>query len=228
MRILIVEDEEKVSSFIKKGLEEEGFMVDIASDGEEGEELILKNSYDIIILDIMLPKKDGNELLGDIREKGIDVPVIALTAKDKISDKVESFSKGCDDYLTKPFMFEELLLRIRAILKRKSGKTEKETTILSFADLKLDLIKRVAIRGGKEIELTSKEFALLELLMKNPKKIISRTEISQKVWGYDFDTLTNIIDVYINHLRNKMDKGFEKRLIHTIRGVGYIFTDEKR
>jgi len=228
MRVLIVEDEEKVASFIKKGLEEENFNVDVAYSGDVGENLILSNNYDIIILDIMLPVKDGNEILKKMRDKGIDTPVIMLTAKDKISDKVESFSIGCDDYLTKPFSFEELLLRVRAILKRKGGKEEKETTMLSYGDLKLDLIKRIAIRDNKEIELTSKEFALLELLMRNPNKIISRTEISQKVWGYDFDTLTNIIDVYINHLRNKMDKGFDKRLIHTIRGVGYIFTDEKR
>jgi DNA-binding response OmpR family regulator len=228
MKVLIVEDEEKVASFIKKGLEEENFNVDVAYSGDVGENLILSNNYDIIILDIMLPVKDGNEILKKMRDKGIDTPVIMLTAKDKISDKVESFSIGCDDYLTKPFSFEELLLRVRAILKRKGGKEEKETTMLSYGDLKLDLIKRIAIRDNKEIELTSKEFALLELLMRNPNKIISRTEISQKVWGYDFDTLTNIIDVYINHLRNKMDKGFDKRLIHTIRGVGYIFTDEKR
>jgi heavy metal response regulator len=225
MKILIVEDEEKVASFVKKGFEEEGFSVDVALNGEQGESCILKDNYDIIILDIMLPGKDGNEILNTIREKGIDTPVIMLTAKDEISDKVESFSKGCDDYLTKPFSFEELLLRVRAILKRKGGKDEKDSTILSFGDMQLDLIKRVAIRGGKEIELTTKEFALLELLMKNPNKVLTRSEISQKVWEYDFDTLTNIIDVYINHLRAKVDKGFDKRLIHTIRGVGYILSE---
>jgi DNA-binding response OmpR family regulator len=198
----------------------------VANDGNKGEELIKNNKYDIIILDIMLPGKDGNELLKEMRQTGNNTPVIMLTAKDKISDKIESFSQGCDDYLTKPFSFEELLLRIRAILKRK-GTEDKETTVLTYGDLKLDLIKRVAIRNGKEIELTSKEFSLLEYLMKNSEKIITRTDISENVWGYDFDTLTNIIDVYINHLRNKIDKGFEVRLIHTIRGVGYIFTKHK-
>ncbi len=225
MKVLIVEDEKKVASFIKQGLEEEEFTVDTAFDGNTGEELILKNEYDIIILDIMLPGKDGNEILNNIREKKIDTPVIMLTAKDQISDKVDSFSKGCDDYLTKPFSFEELLLRIRAILKRKSSHPEKEVTMLTFGDMQLDLIKRVAIRNGKEIELTTKEFALLELLMKNPNKVLTRAEISEKVWEYDFDTLTNIIDVYINHLRAKVDKGFDKRLIHTIRGVGYILSE---
>ena len=225
MKLLIVEDEEKVASFVKKGFEEENFTVDTAFDGEEGESHIFNNEYDIIILDIMLPGKNGNEILNNMREKGIETPVIMLTAKDQISDKVDSFSKGCDDYLTKPFSFEELLLRVRAILKRKSPSKEKETTVLSFGDMQLDLIKRVAIRGGKEIELTTKEFALLELLMKNPNKVLTRAEISRKVWEYDFDTLTNIIDVYINHLRAKVDKDFDKRLIHTIRGVGYILSE---
>jgi len=225
MKVLIVEDEEKVALFIKKGLEEEGFQVEVAYDGISGEEKILNGNFDVIILDIMLPGKDGNEILKNIREKGNDTPVIMLTAKDQITDKIDSFESGCDDYITKPFSFEELLLRIKAILKRKGVGDEKEV-ILTFSDLKLDLIKRKAYRNDKEVELTTKEFALLELLMKNPNKVLTRNDITKEVWEYDFDTLTNIIDVYINHLRNKIDKGFDKRLIHTIRGVGYILKED--
>jgi DNA-binding response OmpR family regulator len=225
MKILIIEDEEKVALFIKKGLEEEGFQVELSFDGNDGEEKILNGNFDVIILDIMLPGKDGNEILKNIREKEVDTPVIMLTAKDQISDKIDSFEFGCDDYLTKPFSFEELLVRIKAILKRK-GLTDDKEVLLSFSDLKLDLIKRKAYRNDKEVELTTKEFALLELLMRNPNKVLTRNDITKGVWEYDFDTLTNIIDVYINHLRNKIDKGFEKRLIHTIRGVGYILKED--
>ena len=225
MKILVVEDEKKVADFIKEGLIEEGFKVDVAFSGQEALNYIFSNDYDVIILDIMLPEIDGNEVLKKMREKNIDTPVIMLTAKDTLEDKIESFNIGCDDYLTKPFSFEELLLRIKAILRRK-GKEKETETKLQYKDLTLDLISRKAIRGGKEIELTSKEFSLLELLMRNPEKILPRNFISEKVWGYDFDTMTNIIDVYINHLRNKIDKDFDKKLIHTIRGVGYILKEE--
>ena len=225
MKILVIEDEEKVASFIKKGLEEEDFKVDVVYEGIEGENKIKTNNYDLIILDIMLPGKDGTEILKNVRDAGIDTPIIMLTAKDSINDKINSFESGCDDYITKPFSFEELLLRVKAVLKRE-GKTSEKETVLRFADLKLDLIKRKAFRGDKEIELTTKEFALLELLMKNPGKVLTRADISRDVWEYDFDTLTNIIDVYINHLRKKVDKDFDKRLIHTIRGVGYILKED--
>ncbi len=225
MKILVVEDEEKVADFIKKGLTEEKFEVEIAKNGLEALEKVFSNNYDVIILDIMLPEIDGNEVLKRMRDKGIDTPVIMLTAKDELEDKITSFNIGCDDYITKPFSFEELLLRIKAILRRK-GKEKEVETKLTYKDLTLDLISRKAIRGGKEIELTSKEFSLLELLMRKPEEILPRSFISEKVWGYDFDTMTNIIDVYINHLRNKIDKGFEKKLIHTIRGVGYILKEE--
>ncbi len=225
MKILVVEDEKKVADFIKEGLIEEGFNVDVAYNGQEALDYIFSNEYDVVILDIMLPEIDGNEVLKKMREKNIDTPVIMLTAKDTLEDKIESFNIGCDDYLTKPFSIEELLLRIKAILRRK-GKEKETETKLQYKDLTLDLISRKAIRGGKEIELTSKEFSLLELLMRNPEKILPRNFISEKVWGYDFDTMTNIIDVYINHLRNKIDKDFDKKLIHTIRGVGYILKEE--
>ncbi len=225
MKALIVEDEVKVSDFIKKGLIEEGFEVDVAYNGLEALKYLNDNKYNVVILDIMLPELDGNEVLKRMREKGDETPVIMLTAKDELDDKVKSFEIGCDDYITKPFSFEELLLRIKAILRRKGGEKEVETK-LQYKDLTLDLIARKAIRGGKEIELTSKEFSLLELLMRKPEEILPRNFISEKVWGYDFDTMTNIIDVYINHLRNKIDKDFDKKLIHTIRGVGYILKEE--
>ena len=225
MKILIVEDEVKVVDFIKKGLIEEGFEVDAAYNGIEALQFLNKNKYDVVILDIMLPEMDGNEVLKTMRERGDETPVIMLTAKDELEDKVKSFKIGCDDYITKPFSFEELLLRIKAILRRKGDEKEVETK-LQYKDLTLDLIARKAIRGDKEIELTSKEFSLLELLMRKPEEILPRNFISEKVWGYDFDTMTNIIDVYINHLRNKIDKDFDKKLIHTIRGVGYILKEE--
>ncbi len=225
MKILVIEDEEKVASFIRKGLEEENFTVDVVYEGIEGEDKIKTNNYDLVILDIMLPGRDGSEILKNIRQAGIETPIIMLTAKDSINDKIDSFESGCDDYITKPFSFEELLLRVKAVLKRE-GKTSEKDTILKFSDLELDLIKRKAFRGDKEIELTTKEFALLELLMKNPGKVLTRADISKNVWEYDFDTLTNIIDVYINHLRKKVDKDFDKRLIHTIRGVGYILKED--
>jgi len=225
MKVLVVEDEAKVVEFIKKGLEEEGFEVDAAYDGMEALKYLSQNKYGVVILDIMLPEMDGNEVLKIMRERGDNTPVIMLTAKDELEDKVKSFNMGCDDYITKPFSFEELLLRIKAILRRKGDEREVETK-LQYKDLTLDLIARKAIRGGKEIELTSKEFSLLELLMRKPEEILPRNFISEKVWGYDFDTMTNIIDVYINHLRNKIDKDFDKKLIHTIRGVGYILKEE--
>ena len=225
MKALVVEDEAKVVDFIKKGLEEEGFEVDAAYSGMEALKYLSESRYDVVVLDIMLPELDGNEVLRRMREKGDDTPVIMLTAKDELEDKVKSFNIGCDDYITKPFSFEELLLRIKAVLRRKQGDKEVETK-LQYKDLTLDLIARKAIRGDKEIELTSKEFSLLELLMRKPEEILPRNFISEKVWGYDFDTMTNIIDVYINHLRNKIDKGFDKKLIHTIRGVGYILKEE--
>ncbi len=225
MKALVVEDEVKVADFIKKGLIEEGFEVDVAYNGLEALKYLNNNKYNVVILDIMLPELDGNEVLKRMREKGDETPVIMLTAKDELDDKVKSFEIGCDDYITKPFSFEELLLRIKAILRRKGGEKEVETK-LQYKDLTLDLIARKAIRGGKEIELTSKEFSLLELLMRKPEEILPRNFISEKVWGYDFDTMTNIIDVYINHLRNKIDKDFDKKLIHTIRGVGYILKEE--
>ena len=219
MRILIVEDEKKVAAFIKKGLEEETYAVDIASDGEEGLHLGEQNPYDLIILDLMLPKINGLDILSHLRAKKIETPILLLTAKDSVEDKVEGLNQGADDYLTKPFAFSELLARIRVLLRR--GKVETKTT-LEIADLTLDLVSHKVNRGNEEIELTGKEYSLLEYFMRNQEKVLTRTMIAEHVWDYNFDTFTNVIDVYVNHLRKKIDKNFPAKLLHTLRGVGYV------
>ena len=219
MRILIVEDEKKVAAFIKKGLEEETYAVDIAMDGEEGLHLGEQNQYDLIILDLMLPKINGLEILSILRSKKIETPILLLTAKDSVDDKVEGLNQGADDYLTKPFAFSELLARIRVLLRR--GKTETKTT-LEIADLTLNLVSHKVNRGNEEIELTGKEYSLLEYFMRNQEKVLTRTMIAEHVWDYNFDTFTNVIDVYVNHLRKKIDKNFSTKLLHTLRGVGYV------
>jgi heavy metal response regulator len=223
MRILVVEDEKKVASFIKKGLEEENYAVDIAYDGEEGLVLAEINEYDLVLLDIMLPKLDGMEVLRRIRGNGSGVPILMLTAKDAVEDIVSGLDSGSDDYLTKPFSFAELLARVRALLRRK---TKEKTDFLTIGDLILSTSTHRVKRGGKEIELTAKEYALLEYLMRNPNRILTRTLITEHVWDYHFDPSTNVIDVYVNYLRKKIDQGFEKKLIHTIRGSGYMIKDE--
>ena len=219
MRLLVIEDEKKVASFIKKGLEEEHYAVDVAYDGEEGLYLSETNDYDLVILDLMIPKIHGWDVLKKIRAKRNNVPILVLTARDSIEDKVKGLDSGCDDYLTKPFAFAELLARIRALLRRE--KTEKEP-ILRIADLTLSLVTHKVARRGKEIELTSREYTLLEYFMRNPDKVLTRTMISEHVWDYHFDSMTNVIDVYVNYLRKKIDKDFEPKLIHTLRGIGYI------
>lgn len=218
MRILVVEDEKKVAGFIKKGLVEESYAIDLAYDGVEGEYLASTNDYDVIILDIMLPKKSGFDVVNDLRTKNIKTPVLLLTARDTVEDKVKGLNSGADDYLSKPFAFEELLARIRALMRRKDyGLAE-----LKFADLVLDQATRKAKRGDIVIDLTSKEYGLLEYFLRNPNKVLTRTMIAEHVWDYTFDSDTNVIDVYINHLRNKIDKEPFKKLIHTVRGIGYI------
>jgi heavy metal response regulator len=217
MRILVIEDEPKVSGFIKKGLQEESYAVDVAQDGEEGLSLLKMNIYDAVILDLMLPKKNGIEVMRDVRASKMNVPVIMLTARDTLDDKVMGLDAGADDYLTKPFAFQELLARLRSLLRR--GKAE--ITMLKVDDLTLDPATRKVKRGEVEILLTSKEFSLLEYLMRNAGKPLSRTTLSEHVWDINFDRMTNVVDVYINFLRNKVDKGFDKKLIHTVRGVGY-------
>lgn len=219
MRILIVEDEKKVAGFIKKGLEEETYAVDVAYDGEEGFHLAEMNQYDMIILDLMLPKMDGLEVLTRLRNKKVSTPILLLTAKDAVDDKVTGLNKGADDYLTKPFAFSELLARIRSLLRRGQSETQTE---LKVGDLTLDMVSHKVSRNGEEIELTGKEYSLLEYFMRNEGKVLTRTMIAEHVWDYNFDTFTNVIDVYVNHLRKKIDKKYPAKLLHTLRGVGYV------
>ena len=223
MRVLVVEDERKVAQFIKKGLEEEGYAVDLAFDGEEGLHMALDRVHDLILLDISLPKMDGLRVLKKLREEKLATPVLLLTVRAAIEDKVLGLDSGADDYLTKPFAFQELLARIRALLRRKA---EAGPPLLRFADLILDPARRLVTRGEEKIELTSKEFSLLEYFLRNPGRVLSRAMISEHVWDYDFDTESNVIDVYVNYLRRKIDSGREKKLIHTVRGAGYVLEEE--
>ncbi|MCX7909264.1 MAG: response regulator transcription factor [Ignavibacteria bacterium] len=219
MRILVVEDEKKLANFIKHGLEEEKYIVEVANDGNKGLELAMNNHYDAILLDVMLPGKDGFTILRELRNAGISVPIMMLTARGATEDRVMGLDLGADDYLPKPFSFEELAARLRSILRRSS--TEK-TTKLQCGDLILDTVTHFAYRGGKEIELTTKEYALLEYLMRNKNRIISRSSILQHVWKHSFDPESNIIDVYIKRLREKIESDPNApQLIQSIRGVGY-------
>ncbi len=224
MRILIVEDEQKVSDFIRRGLKEEGYAVDAAFDGEQGLFLASTNPYDLILLDLMLPKLDGLTLCRKLRrEEKNQTPVIMLTAKDEVRDKVKGLDSGADDYLTKPFSFEELLARIRAVLRKGS---RQQQNLLQVADLVLDPLSHKVTRAGKEIQLTAKEFSLLEYFMRNPGAVVTRTMISEHVWDINFDTFTNVIDVYVNYLRKKIDAGRPTSLIQTVRGRGYIMKEK--
>jgi two-component system copper resistance phosphate regulon response regulator CusR len=223
VRILIVEDEKKVASFIKKGLEEEGYAADVATDGEEGLALGLTRVHDLIILDIRLPKMDGLRVLQALRYDRVTAPVLLLTVRATIEDKVLGLDAGADDYLTKPFAFQELVARVRALLRRR---TEGEPTVLCISDLRLDPARRTVTRGDEKIDLTPREFALLDYFMRNPGRVLTRTMIAEHVWDYSFDTSTNVIDVYVNYLRKKVDAGREPKLLHTIRGVGYVLKAE--
>lgn len=225
MKILIVEDEPTVAQFIAQGLIQAGHTCDSASDGEQGLSLALASQqqdklYDVIILDRMLPKMDGLELLRQLRDAKIATPTLFLSAKNKVEDKVTGLRAGADDYLTKPFAFEELLARVE-ILSNRASPSATNTTELTLGELRLDLINRKVVRDGKEIELQSKEFKLLEYLMQNEDKIVTRAMLLEKVWEYNFDPQTNVIDVHISRLRNKIDKGFSYPMIETIRGAGY-------
>ena len=220
MRILIVEDDKGTARFIKKGLSEESFMVDVVSGGEEGLFMATTEIYDLIILDVMLPEISGFEVISDIRQKGVSTPVLFLTAKDEKEDIIHGLDLGADDYLVKPFAFAELMARIRAVLRR--GQISDQTQKLIIGDLVLDRVTRQARRDDKIIELTAKEFQLLEYMMRNTGHILTKTMILDRVWGYDFDTQSNIIEVHVNRLRAKVDKDFSTKLIHTVRGVGYV------
>jgi heavy metal response regulator len=223
MRILVVEDEQKVASFIKRGLEEEGYAVDVAADGEEGLAMALECVHDLIILDIRLPKLDGLRVLKELRQEKVMTPVLLLTVRATIEDKVLGLDAGADDYLTKPFAFQELVARVRALLRRRAGV---DPAILQVADLTLDPARRTVSRGGERIELSAREFALLDYFMRHPGRVLTRAMIAEHVWDYTFDTTTNIIDVYINYLRKKIDTGREAKLLHTVRGVGYVLKAE--
>jgi heavy metal response regulator len=223
MRILVVEDEKKVASFIKKGLEEEGYAVDVAADGEEGLAMALTRVHDLIVLDIRLPKLDGLRVLQMLRQDDVTAPVLLLTVRATIEDKVLGLDAGADDYLTKPFAFQELVARVRALLRRR---TETEPTILRIGDLTLDPARRTVSRGGEKLDLTPREFALLDYFMRNPGRVLTRTMIAEHVWDYSFDTSTNVIDVYVNYLRKKIDAGAVPKLLHTVRGVGYVLRAE--
>jgi heavy metal response regulator len=223
MTILVIEDEVKITRFIKKGLEMEHYTVDTAYDGKEGLEKAEINDYDLIILDLMLPLMDGVEVCRQIREKKIETPIIMLTARDTVDDRIKGLDAGADDYLVKPFAFGELLARIRALLRRE--KTVK-TTKLKVADLVLNPATHEVYRGEKEIALSSKEYRLLDYMMRRPGMVCTRTMIGEHIWGYNFNDDSNVIDVYISYLRKKIDSGFHNRLIHTVRDVGYKIQDK--
>jgi DNA-binding response OmpR family regulator len=223
MRILVIEDEKKVASFIKKGLEEEFFAVDVALNGKEGYDFALLEDYDLIILDVMLPFMDGFTVTKELRKKGNTTPILLLTVKETIQDKVTGLDSGADDYLTKPFAFEELLARIRALLRRKE---QNKSTSLKAGNLVLDLQTHNVTIDEKEIILTPKEYSILEYLLRNKNRVVSRTKLVEHVYDYHFDTETNIIDVYINKLRSKINSDLSKPLIQTVRGAGYMIKDE--
>jgi heavy metal response regulator len=222
MQILVVEDEKKVASFIQRGLEEEGFKVELAYDGEEGVEKAKQQQFDLVLMDVMLPKKDGLAAIKELRELQVKTPILCLTARDTVDDKVSGLDIGADDYLTKPFAFAELVARCRALVRR--GGSDRGAEIF-FADLRLDPVAHKVWRGGKEIELTSKEYALMEYFMRHPNQTLTRMMIAENVWDYTFDSFTNIIDVYVNYLRNKIDRDYDKKLIHTVRGQGYMLKE---
>jgi two-component system OmpR family response regulator len=226
MKILIIEDDLTVAGYISKGLEESGHTPDVANDGKHGLLLATTNSYDVIVLDRMLPHIDGITILNTIRDSGDNTPAVILSAKNKVEDKVKGLRSGADDYMTKPFAFEELLARIEIVASRQSGALPSVTEIV-LGELKLDLINRQVTRNGTIIDLQSKEFKLLEYLLKNKGKIVTRTMLLEKVWEYNFDPQTNVIDVHISRLRNKIDKGFSYPIIETIRGAGYLVSEPK-
>jgi DNA-binding response OmpR family regulator len=225
MRILVVEDERKVASFVRQGLQEEGHAVEVAADGQAALDLLQDDApYDLIVLDVLIPKRDGLDVLKTLRHRGLDTPVLMLTARDGVAEKVTGLNLGADDYLTKPFAFEEFLARVRALLRRGTGQ---RAPALALADLSLDPATRTAIRGNRRITLTSREYALLDYFLRNVGRVLTRPMITQHVWGLDFDPESNIIDVYVGYLRRKIDGEGERRLLHTVRGAGYRLSDEE-
>lgn len=223
MKILLIEDEKKIASFIRKGLEAQGFVVDVSHDGNEGFTVATTRPYDAIVLDIMLPGRDGLSILRSLRERKMPVPVILLTARGELNERLEGLNLGADDYLTKPFFIEELIARLHVVTRRASGASQ---SILAVADLTINLLTREVSRGERKIELTAREFELLEHLARSPGRVLTRPQICERVWSYDFDPGTNLVEVYIQRLRKKLEAGGEEKLIETIRGVGYRMKTE--
>lgn len=218
MKILVIEDEKKIASFLRKGLEAQGFVVDVSHHGDEGFTLATTQAYDAAILDIMLPGRDGLSIVRNLRERKVALPVILLTARSELNERLEGLNLGADDYLTKPFHIEELIARLHAITRRATGATQ---SILAVADLTMNLLTREVSRAGQRIELTAREFSLLEHLLRSPGRVLTRVEIVERVWAYHFDPGTNLVDVYVQRIRKKVDGNFPEKLIETIRGVGY-------
>lgn len=225
VRVLVIEDEKKAALYLKKGLTEGGYTVDIAEDGEEGLYLALNSHYDLIILDVMLPKRDGWSVMSEIRRSGKQTLTLMLTANDDVADRVKGLDLGADSYLVKPFAFSELLAQVRSLLRRGTNRPQ---DVLKFADLEIDFYQHKARRNKIPLDLTPKEFSLLALLARRPGEVISRTIVSEQVWGLNFDSDTNIVDVHIRRLRAKVDDPFEKKLIHTVRGIGYVLREENK
>ncbi|THB81093.1 MAG: DNA-binding response regulator [Desulfobacteraceae bacterium] len=220
MKILLVEDDEKISGFINKGLEASGFAVDRAYTGMDGLAFVETQSYDTLVIDIMLPELDGISLIQKIRGQGINTPIIVLSARDRVGDRIKGLEAGADDYLTKPFSFSELLARIQALIRRASNITD--PMVLRYEDLRLDIVKREVKRSDSPIDLQPLEFSLLEYLLRNKERVVSKTMIMEHVWNYNFDPMTNVVEARICKLRDKVDKGFDPKLIHTVRGAGYV------
>jgi len=225
MRILVVEDQTKMAQFVKKGLSEVGYVVDVSESGTGAESMVSENEYDLVILDVMLPDQNGIDTARHLRRDGYEGPILMLTALATTKDKVHGLDAGADDYLTKPYSFDELLARVRALLRRKSGAAPGSASVLRYEDLELDLLSRKARRQNQDISLTAKEFALLEYLLRNAERPVTRVQIAEHVWDVNFDTESNVIDVYINLLRKKIDSPFGKKLIHTVVGTGYVLRE---
>jgi two-component system OmpR family response regulator len=221
VKILYVEDDPTAREYIHKGLTESGFEVDVAEDGARGYELAASGAYDLLVLDVMLPERDGFELLRRLREEGVGTPALFLSARGQVADRIRGLNLGADDYLAKPFAFAELVARIRAVVRRASAESEQGR--IETGDVVLDLARHRVLRSGREIDLTPKEFQIFEFLVRNAGQVVSRTMILERVWGYGFDPYSNLIDVHMNRLRRKIDRDFPTRLIHTLKGVGYIF-----